>query len=89
MFFVKFYWWWGPIHFALTLWQIGPYHLALHVTAHRMAWKNTILDKWLPVVLGPFFGQTWYTYYFHHIKVSIFQYFMNGYSLDGGGASES
>ncbi|KAJ3410896.1 hypothetical protein HDV05_003114 [Chytridiales sp. JEL 0842] len=64
-----FPWYWGIIHTIMVLTQIAGYTLALHVTAHRPTWKFSVLDKWLPVVLGPFFGQTWYTYYFHHIKM--------------------
>ncbi|KAI8831116.1 hypothetical protein BC829DRAFT_409848 [Chytridium lagenaria] len=32
-------------------------------------WKFSALEQWFPVLLGPLFGQTIYTYYFHHIKM--------------------
>ncbi|KAJ3407608.1 hypothetical protein HDV05_005335 [Chytridiales sp. JEL 0842] len=32
-------------------------------------WKFDVLEYWIPVVLGPLFGQTFYTYYLHHVKM--------------------
>ncbi|KAI9351375.1 fatty acid desaturase [Obelidium mucronatum] len=70
MFFVEVTWLHAIVHIVATIIQIGPYHLALHVSAHRKVFKLDLLnDLWLPVFLGPFFGQTWFTYYFHHIKM--------------------
>ncbi|KAJ3073178.1 hypothetical protein HDU98_002054 [Podochytrium sp. JEL0797] len=69
MFFVKVSWIHAIAHVVAVLIQIGPFHLALHVSAHRKSFKLEILDYWLPVFLGPFFGQTWFSYYFHHIKM--------------------
>jgi hypothetical protein len=62
-------WWWGIIHISMTIAQMKAYTLALHVSSHRPTWKFAVLDAWLPVFLGPFLGQTVYTYYFHHIKM--------------------
>ncbi|KAJ3218610.1 hypothetical protein HDU67_004914 [Dinochytrium kinnereticum] len=66
--FFDFPWWWAPIHILLFLPIMGPYHLGLHVSLHRKVWKFDVMEQWYPVVLAPFFGQTFYTYYFHHIK---------------------
>lgn len=47
----------------------GPYGLMLHCTSHRIFFKKkyNILNKYLPWVVGPFFGQSPETYYAHHI----------------------
>jgi len=47
----------------------GPYTLALHCTSHRACFKPKykILNEIIPLVLGPFFGQSPGTYYSHHI----------------------
>ncbi|KAJ3104961.1 hypothetical protein HDU97_008709 [Phlyctochytrium planicorne] len=69
MIFFDFYWWWPILHVVTMLTMIQAFHLALHVTAHRPTFKFDIMSHWIPVTLGPVFGQTLYTYYFHHIKM--------------------
>ncbi|KAJ3293961.1 hypothetical protein HDU79_011726 [Rhizoclosmatium sp. JEL0117] len=70
MYFVGISWFHAVAHIVATIIQIGPFHLAMHVSAHRKAFKSEFLnDFWLPVIVGPFFGQTFFTYFFHHIKM--------------------
>ncbi|KAJ3391388.1 hypothetical protein HDU80_011058 [Chytriomyces hyalinus] len=70
LYFVSFSWIHALVHIVATIIQIGPYHLALHVSSHRKVFKSDYLnDYWLPIVVGPFFGQTFYTYFLHHIKM--------------------
>lgn len=69
MFFLVFRWWWGLAHVVMTILQTGTFTLAMHVSAHRPIWKYSIMQCWIPLLLAPFFGQTVYTYYFHHIKM--------------------
>ena len=47
----------------------GSFGLMLHCTSHRQFFKTRYqwLNKYLPWVVGPFFGQTPETYYSHHI----------------------
>ncbi|RYF86312.1 MAG: fatty acid desaturase [Chitinophagaceae bacterium] len=47
----------------------GPFGLMLHCTSHRKLYKDeySFLNKYLPWVVGPFFGQTPETYFTHHI----------------------
>ncbi len=47
----------------------GPFGLMLHCTSHRKFFKDqySFLNKYLPWVVGPFFGQTPETYFSHHI----------------------
>ena len=49
----------------------GPFGLMLHCTSHRKWFKKEYewLNKYLPWVIGPFFGQTPETYYSHHIHM--------------------
>jgi fatty acid desaturase len=48
---------------------MGKYILMLHTTSHRQLFKNehVWLNRWIPIFLAPFFGQTPYSYYVHHI----------------------
>ena len=47
----------------------GPFGLMLHCTSHRKWFKKKydFLNKYLPWVVGPFFGQTPETYASHHL----------------------
>ena len=48
---------------------MGRYILMLHATSHRPLFKRGVplLGEWIPMVLGPFFGQTPTSYYAHHV----------------------
>eukprot|EP00158_Paraphelidium_tribonemae_P005576 Partr_v1_DN27409_c3_g1_i3_m71695 putative Fatty acid desaturase len=66
-------WWQALLHLALVVPWMGPYTLMLHCTSHRRLYKLSTSHGWwlnsiVPHVLGPMFGQTWNTYYFHHVK---------------------
>ncbi|KAJ3416226.1 hypothetical protein HDV05_002516 [Chytridiales sp. JEL 0842] len=69
LFFVQFRWWHGLLHIAMVVAQATCFHLAIHVSSHRKMWKWDALDYYIPCVLGPLFGQTFFTYYLHHIKM--------------------
>ena len=47
----------------------GPFGLMLHCTSHRVFFKKEygLLNRYLPWVIGPLFGQTPESYYTHHI----------------------
>lgn len=47
----------------------GPFGLMLHCTSHRQFFKKeySVMNHYLPWVLGPLFGQTPETYFAHHI----------------------
>jgi fatty acid desaturase len=64
-----FRWWLAPVYGALFFWFIGPFILMLHCTSHRILFKREygILNRYIPWVLGPFFGQSPETYFVHHI----------------------
>jgi fatty acid desaturase len=53
----------------LALFGFGPYVLMLHCTSHRTLFKreHDRWNKYIPWVLGPFFGQTPESYYVHHM----------------------
>jgi fatty acid desaturase len=61
----------GAIHAALMLRYTGRFILLLHCTSHRKLFKErySFISRWITWVLGPFFGQTPNTYYFHHIRM--------------------
>jgi fatty acid desaturase len=59
-------------HFAFNNFVFkGPFGLMLHCTSHRAWFKPRYewLNKYLPWVIGPFFGQSPETYYSHHIHM--------------------
>src|SRR5690349_2150834 len=66
-------WIWGIIAVAYQFFNNfvfkGPFGLMLHCTSHRAFFKKeyNILNRYLPWVIGPLFGQTPETYYTHHI----------------------
>ncbi len=47
----------------------GPYGLMMHCTSHRAWFKQqySLLNYYLPWVIGPLFGQTPETYFTHHV----------------------
>lgn len=40
----------------------------LHNASHRPIYRSSLLNCVIPYLLCPFFGQTWNTYYYHHVK---------------------
>ena len=64
--------WWAVALVHLYVSNIGikgPFGLMLHCTSHRQFYKSEYdwMNKYIPWVLAPFFGQTPETYYSHHI----------------------
>ena len=63
--------WWIAVPYLATNWIffMGPYILMLHCTGHRTLFKNQYrwMNKIVPWVQGPFFGQTPETYFTHHL----------------------
>jgi hypothetical protein len=66
-----FRWWLAIPYLAIYGFFLGPYTLMLHNTSHRKLFqrKNDWLNYIVPFVLGPFFGQTPYTYFAHHVEM--------------------
>jgi len=64
-----FRWWMAPVYWALFFWFVGPFVLMLHCTSHRVLFKREygLLNKYIPWVIGIFFGQSPETYFVHHI----------------------
>lgn len=65
-----FRWWMAPPYMAyVAYFFIDRYILMLHATSHRPLFKKEYrhLGHVIPVLLGPFFGQTPYTYFAHHV----------------------
>lgn len=65
-----FPWWLGAIYLPLNFFVFfDRYTLMLHNTSHRTMFKREWrwLNQYVPLVLGPFFGQSPYTYYAHHV----------------------
>jgi hypothetical protein len=67
---VQFNW----IHFIFHAIWVGKYAttfvLMLHCVCHRPLYKRQfgLLNMIVPYVLAPFYGHTWNTFYYHHIK---------------------
>ena len=64
-----FRWWLAGAHFALVIYFMGPFILMLHNTSHRTLFKRPWgwMNKYIPWVLGPFFGESPETYFAHHV----------------------
>ncbi|KAJ3103141.1 hypothetical protein HDU97_010349 [Phlyctochytrium planicorne] len=69
MIFGKMYWWSPILHWVFLAQQLPTLTLALHVMSHLPLFKSNFLETFFPIVIGPLFGQTWGTYYLHHIKM--------------------
>jgi fatty acid desaturase len=67
------YWWiFAAVYFILNNFIFkGPFGLMLHCTSHRPFFKKeySLLNKLLPWIIGPFFGQTPETYATHHLAM--------------------
>ncbi len=63
--------WWvaAPYLVVVLLVFLGPYILMLHCTCHRRLFRSRYnwMNKIIPWLLGPFFGETPETYYGHHM----------------------
>ncbi len=67
-----FRWWMAPIYWAVVfLVFIDRYMLMLHNTSHRKLFKRKykLFNQWVPFVIGPFCGQSPWTYEVHHITM--------------------
>lgn len=65
-----FAWWFSLPYYALVFAVfLGPYILMLHNTSHRKLFKSqhTLLNSYIPNVLGPLFGESPGTYFAHHV----------------------
>jgi len=65
-----FSWLYAAIYLVwAALFGFGPYILMLHCTSHRPLFKReyAAFNRYIPWVLGPFFGQTPDSYYVHHM----------------------
>jgi fatty acid desaturase len=65
-----FRWWIAGLYFLFnSLFLMGPYILMLHNVSHRSLFKRKykVLNKIIPWIVGPFFGETPETYFAHHI----------------------
>lgn len=65
----QFRWVHAVVHLVAYVWFLGPYTLMLHNTSHRRLYNKRFawLNDYVPVVLGPFFGQSPHTYAAHHV----------------------
>lgn len=63
--------WWIAIPYLVANMGImlGPYVLMLHNTSHRKLFKEeyTFLNHYIPWILGPFYGESPETYFYHHV----------------------
>lgn len=64
--------WWavlGAYFYLGNLYFKGPFGLMLHCTSHRVLFKKKYawLNKYIPWVIGPLFGQTPESYFTHHM----------------------
>lgn len=61
--------WYIAYLLILLIFFLGPYVLMLHNICHRKLFKKNYdyLNKYIPWVLGIFFGQTPETYFYHHV----------------------
>jgi fatty acid desaturase len=66
------HWAWYIIYLlVLLIYFLGPFVLMLHNICHRKLFKKkyNYLNKYIPWVLGIFFGQTPETYFYHHVTM--------------------
>lgn len=65
--------WWIAVPFLVynIATGLGPFILMLHNTSHRKLFKQEydFMNKLIPWVLGPFYGETPETYFGHHIMM--------------------
>ena len=66
------FWAWHAAYLIILLIVfLGPYVLMLHNVCHRKLFKkqHNYLNRYIPWVLGIFFGQTPETYFYHHVTM--------------------
>lgn len=66
----KFSWWIAVPYLVFNLGiMLGPYVLMLHNTSHRKLFKEEykFMNYYIPWILGPFYGESPETYFYHHI----------------------
>ena len=71
-----FHWWLAVAYLLVNgLGFLDRFILMLHNTSHRTLFKPRyqILNKYIPWVLGPFFGETPETYFAHHVGMHHFE----------------
>ena len=63
--------WWIAIPYLIInmLVMLGPFVLMLHNTSHRKLFKEKykFMNHYIPWVLGPFYGESPETYFYHHV----------------------
>jgi fatty acid desaturase len=61
--------WLAVLHLALVVYFLGPFVLMLHNTSHRRLFRRPWgwANRYIPWVLGPFFGESPETYFAHHV----------------------
>jgi len=65
-----FRWWMAPIYWVILIaFFLDRFILMLHNTSHRPLFKKKygLLNRYIPWILGPFFGETPETYFAHHL----------------------
>jgi fatty acid desaturase len=64
-----FRWWLAALHLGLVVYFLGPFVLMLHNTSHRRLFRRPLgwANRYIPWVLGPFFGESPETYFAHHV----------------------
>eukprot|EP00122_Pirum_gemmata_P011669 Pgem_evm1s10812 len=61
----------GIIHTLLVIYIFGETFMSiLHCSSHKPIFKESVgvLNYFIPFFCVPFMGQTWYTYFAHHVK---------------------
>ncbi|KAJ3369342.1 hypothetical protein HDU91_007310 [Kappamyces sp. JEL0680] len=68
---LRFSWTHAILHTVLLIGTIPPYILMLHCTCHKKLTKGSGAgwpDFMINYFLSPFYGETWNTFYYHHVK---------------------
>ena len=62
-------WWLAPVYWLAYVWFLGPFVLMLHNTSHRVLFRKrySALNRYIPWVVGIFFGMSPQTYFAHHV----------------------
>jgi hypothetical protein len=59
------------LHWIMTSWYSGPFSIMLHNHIHHngvLSKQYAFFDFTVPYILEPLMGQTWNSFYYHHIK---------------------